>query len=191
MSRLRILGYILPALVLLALGIVSHYMYERHLTGDFKRDMIAASDTEESLIEMDSYLHQARLDMRTKRDRELLERFEKAKRLMETASEAGSRVLIEMNGLQDQAKAVQADLSQQRKVEDSASVDLKANIMKEEFKKRLAGYMAEGEVSKTQMRDALNAFKIIRIELGLPKSDSLNVKIKCPERASYPCKDLN
>jgi hypothetical protein len=59
-------------------GFLGYYLYQRHLSSDLKRTLVAAMDPHCSVADVQQYLHAARPLVRTKRDAEVLAQMEHA-----------------------------------------------------------------------------------------------------------------
>lgn len=112
-SRLLITS-IAGVAVLIGGGVIAHHAYEQNVSTDFKRIAVAMVDAHNSQADWDSYMHDARLAVKTDKDRELLDAIENGVALLYKAkadSDAGASLdevmgeLKEANRLGNSARA--------------------------------------------------------------------------------------
>ena len=78
-SMKKAVGISVGTLVVLSGVFASYQLYEtRHLSSDLKRTLTAATDEHATEADLRSYFHDARLQVHTKKDEEILQKFEKA-----------------------------------------------------------------------------------------------------------------
>lgn len=178
----KVAGIFVGTLVVLSGGFAGYQLYEtRHLSSDLKRTLTAATDEHATEADLRSYFHDARLQVHTKKDEEVLQKFEKAAQLAANSTEISGQVfhaqlrsigdlssgyeefnrLIELRSQYWQAHVpVPKDL---RPRIDKALADAKARKQQEQELQD-----SEMKRAESEQATAKALYNEVRSELGLP-----------------------
>jgi len=136
------------AVVLAGVGCVGgHRQYQRHISAEVKRTLTAAMDTSATVAEDLEYINNARLQARTRKDSEVIQRFEKAVRYAQIADELMNQATV------------------------SLSATLQGRVHLEQ-----AVFDDDVERAKENGDTADRLFESIRPDLGLPPSHNMNLE---------------
>jgi hypothetical protein len=168
---------VLVVLVLLLSGVSygGWRLYQRHLSSDLRRTLIAAADPTASDADLQAYLHRARLQVRTERDAEIFGKIATAVQLNDTVRK---QVLLNAQRMVDIASR---DLNENSACRQMLRLGVKemmssrAQVLREQCEKQQAVEKAEQESEQAQqatyqkeMDRARTLFRDFRNELGLP-----------------------
>ena len=147
-----------------------HHLYERHLSSEFRRLMIAADDEHESYAEQAIFIHDARKAARTEKDIELLRNYEQANDLMLQANETVEHAQQALEEEQHDIQNLSEKFAQDRATTSADQVKLGTDVEEARIdaRRKLNQNIESVEKSKKQMREAIALHNSIRKELGLP-----------------------
>lgn len=164
-----------------AIGAVGYWLYQNHLTGDFKRTLTAACDGRTSESDQDRYLQSARAAARTKKDRQILGQFQHLVEINKDVNNYDHHVWDRLDAdLRDVETSIPTPLHhllalkveyQQRHLsippslqDDIARVTLE---QQEESKRRHQQESIDKERTDQERKEVAALYKQIRAELGV------------------------
>jgi hypothetical protein len=178
--KAAILGPLTAVMILSCFG--GYQLYQRrYLSSDLKRTLIAAMDPAVTENDIVAYLHDARLQVRTRKDAEILQKFETTIQFAKDASEINNRLFNErMKSIDDMTSrnthfdklvAIAQDYQKSGIV---IPKDLLAQIHqariddKAEHDQQRSRWDADEQRAKDEATGAKKLYGEVRSELGLP-----------------------
>lgn len=152
-------------------GLAGYHLYQRHLSSNLKRTLVAAMDPHCSIADVQQYLHAARPLVRTKRDAEVLAQtqkaFEMAVAAQQTMDEYRQYTLRNLNDtLQDATNKLE-------EYQGMSAAQVKEAIKEDEQiekeKKQLSDeWDRDNDDAVKEQAEAGKLFNQVRAELGMP-----------------------
>lgn len=157
-------------------------MYQRcYLSSDLKRTLIAAMDPAVTENDIMAYIHEARLQVRTRKDAEVLQKFQTAIQLAKDASEIDSRLFKErmqsIDSILSRNTPFDKLVNVAKQYQDSgipipkdllAKIDQASIDAKTDRNQQRGVWDAEEQREKEETTTAKALYKEVRSDLGLP-----------------------
>ena len=169
MKRLMFLAV---GLCLVVANLFFYQWYDRsHISSDLRRTLEAGCDMHASLDEVDGYTHTARMQLRTKRDREIFEQFEEAWSVLRKGNEFSQEVEAHVN---ETAREIQ--------LMGRATTLAELNTMRWQIDADMERDRKDCNKSNQNLLEAMKQFRALLKNLDLPIPSSIN------DPKGSPCK---
>jgi hypothetical protein len=158
-------------------GFLGYYLYQRHLSSDLKRILVAAMDPHCSVADVQQYLHAARPLVRTKRDWDVLAQTQKAFEMAVDAQQTSDEYLQYLQQTLDDGVTRQSAFWKLEQIEEQyrseglrVPADLKAQeaeALKEEKRESDEWKQRDNDADREQA-EAGKLFNQVRADIGMP-----------------------
>jgi hypothetical protein len=171
-------------------GFAAYEQYEwRHLSSDLKRTLTAAMDPSATLGDIATYIRDGRLQVRTERDAQVIQKFEKCIQFLRDSGDIQARhykqlmssldALSSRNTYVDKLIYMQSEyVRSHRPIPESLRSELNRAVAEEQARKKQDDelYEAEERRAKQESADSEQFYKELRVDLDLPPITSPHPK---------------